>query len=334
MSSREAVLSLLRGEEGFLSGQELSRRLGLTRAAVWKAVDALRREGYEIEARTGLGYRLSAAPDALTEAEIRSFLGPTRLVGRELRCFEELDSTNNYLKTLPEAPDGLAVTADSQTAGRGRMDRSFQSPKGQGIYLSVLLRPHLPPDRLPPVTALAGVAVCAAVERVCGVRPGLKWPNDPVLNGKKLCGILTEMSLEAETGRVQSLVLGIGINVSQGPEDFSPQVREMATSLGQALGKPVSRPRLTAALLEELDRTYAALLAGDLSAYLSAYRRDCVNLGKTVQLLPFGGGERETAQAVDIDEDFSLVVRGPDGKERTVRSGEVSVRGLYGYTES
>ncbi len=334
MSSREAVLSLLRGEEGFLSGQELSRRLGLTRAAVWKAVDALRREGYEIEARTGLGYRLSAAPDALTEAEIRSFLGPTRLVGRELRCFEELDSTNNYLKTLPEAPDGLAVTADSQTAGRGRMDRSFQSPKGQGIYLSVLLRPRLSPDRLPPVTALAGVAVCAAVERVCGVRPGLKWPNDPVLNGKKLCGILTEMSLEAETGRVQSLVLGIGINVSQGPEDFSPQVREMATSLGQALGKPVSRPRLTAALLEELDRTYAALLAGDLSAYLSAYRRDCVNLGKTVQLLPFGGGERETAQAVDIDEDFSLVVRGPDGKERTVRSGEVSVRGLYGYTES
>ena len=334
MSSREAVLSLLRGEEGFLSGQELSRRLGLTRAAVWKAVDALRREGYEIEARTGLGYRLSAAPDALTEAEIRSFLGPTRLVGRELRCFEELDSTNNYLKPLPEAPDGLAVTADSQTAGRGRMDRSFQSPKGQGIYLSVLLRPRLSPDRLPPVTALAGVAVCAAVERVCGVRPGLKWPNDPVLNGKKLCGILTEMSLEAETGRVQSLVLGIGINVSQGPEDFSPQVREMATSLGQALGKPVSRPRLTAALLEELDRTYAALLAGDLSAYLSAYRRDCVNLGKTVQLLPFGGGERETAQAVDIDEDFSLVVRGPDGKERTVRSGEVSVRGLYGYTES
>jgi len=333
MSSREAVLSLLRGEEGFLSGQELSRRLGLTRAAVWKAVDALRREGYEIEARTGLGYRLSAAPDALTEAEIRSFLGPTRLVGRELRCFEELDSTNNYLKTLPEAPDGLAVTADSQTAGRGRMDRSFQSPKGQGIYLSVLLRPRLSPDRLPPVTALAGVAVCAAVERVCGVRPGLKWPNDPVLNGKKLCGILTELSLEAETGRVQSLVLGIGVNVGQGEEDFSPEVREVATSLRQVLGRPVSRPQLAAALLEELDRAYAALLAGDLSAYLAAYRSRCVNLGKTVQLIPFGGGERETAQAVDIDGEFGLVVRGADGKERAVRSGEVSVRGLWGYTE-
>lgn len=333
MSSREAVLSLLRGEEGFLSGQELSRRLKLSRAAVWKAVDALRGEGYEIEARTGLGYRLTAAPDVLTEAEIRSFLGPTRLVGRELRCFEELDSTNNYLKSWTDGPDGAAVTAESQTAGRGRMDRSFQSPRGQGIYLSVLLRPPLTPDRLPPVTALAGVAVCAAVERVCGARPGLKWPNDPVLCGKKLCGILTELSLEAETGRVQSLVLGIGVNVGQGEEDFSPEVREVATSLRQALGRSVSRPQLAAALLEELDRAYAALLAGDLSAYLAAYRSRCVNLGKTVRLLPFDGGEPETAQAVDIDEEFGLVVRGADGKERTVRSGEVSVRGLWGYTE-
>lgn len=332
---REEILTLLRREEGFLSGEELSRRLGQSRAAVWKAVEALRRDGYEIEARTGLGYRLAAAPDALTEAEIRSFLGQTFRVGKELRCFNELDSTNNYLKSLAQtdAPDGLAVTADSQTAGRGRMDRSFQSPKGSGIYLSVLLRPSLPPDRLPPVTALAGVAVCAAVERVCGVRPGLKWPNDPVLEGKKLCGILTEASLEAETGRLQSMVLGIGINVAQRPEDFSPEVREMAISLLQALGKRVSRPQLTAALLEELDRAYDALLAGDLSEYLAAYRRDCVNLGKTVQLIPFGGGERETAETVGVDDEFDLVVRGADGKERTVRSGEVSVRGLWGYTE-
>ena len=333
--SREDILVLLRKEEGFLSGQELSRRLGLSRAAVWKTVDALRREGYEIEARTGLGYRLAAAPDAMTVPEIRSFLGETAVVGRELRCFAELDSTNNYAKTLAQtgAPDGTAVIADSQTAGRGRMDRSFQSPKGQGIYLSVLLRPALPPDQLPPVTALAGVAVCGAVERVCGLRPGLKWPNDPVLEGKKLCGILTEMSLEAETGRVQSLVLGIGINVGQRPEDFSPEVREVATSLGQVLGRAVSRPRLAAALLEELDRAYAALLAGDLSEYREIYRRDCVNLGKTVQLIPFGGGARETARALDVDGEFSLVVRGEDGRERTVRSGEVSVRGLWGYTE-
>ena len=335
MSSREDILALLRQEEGFLSGQELSRHLKLTRAAVWKAVDALRREGYKIEARTGLGYRLSAVPDALTEAEIRNFLGKTTVVGRELFCFDKLDSTNNRAKTLAQsgAPEGVVVIADSQTAGRGRMDRSFQSPKGQGIYLSVLLRPRMAPDCLPPVTALAGVAVCAAVERLCGIRPGLKWPNDPVLNGRKLCGILTEASLEAESGRLQSMVVGIGINVSQEPEDFSLEVREIATSLLQALGRPVSRPQLAAALLEELDGAYAALLSGNLAVYLEAYRRDCVNLGKTVQLLPFGGGSGETAQAVDIDEEFSLIVRGSDGRKRAVRSGEVSVRGLWGYSE-
>ena len=331
--SRERVYQLLREQAGtFVSGQELSGLLGISRAAVWKAIDSLRRDGYTIEARTGLGYRLTAAPDALAEREIRRFLTADC---PDLRCLAEIDSTNSYLKreALAGAPHGTAATAECQTAGRGRMTRGFRSPAGRGVYLSVLLRPQLPPEALLGVTGMTAVAVCAAVERVCGVRPGLKWPNDPVLNGKKLCGILTEMSLEAETGRVQSLVLGIGVNVGQGPEDFSPEVREVAASLLQALGRPVSRPKLAAALLEELDRAYAALLAGDLSEYLAAYRRDCVNLGKTVQLIPFGGGERETAQAVDVDEEFSLVVRGADGKERTVRSGEVSVRGLWGYTE-
>lgn len=332
--SRETVLALLRAGEGtYLSGEELSRRLGLSRTAVWKAVDALRREGYVIEARAGLGYRLAETPDALTEPEIRSFLGETAAVGRELRCFDEIDSTNNYAKqiALSGAADGTVIVADCQTAGRGRMDRSFQSPKGKGIYLTALLRPSLPPERLLPVTAMAGVAVCAAVERVCGVRPGLKWPNDPVLGGKKLCGILTELSVEAETGRVQYLVLGIGVNVLQTAEDFTPEVAEMAASLAMALGRPVSRPALAAALIEELDRLYAALKAGDLGDYLAIYRRDCVNLGKTVQLLSPGG--RETVTAVGIDRDFGLVVRGDDGRERAVRSGEVSVRGLYGYVE-
>lgn len=332
--SRETVLTLLRAREGqFLSGEELSRQLGLSRTAIWKAVDALRRDGYEIEARTGLGYRLTAAPNALTEPEIRNFLGETAAVGRELRCFDEIDSTNTYAKqiALTDAPDGTVVVANCQTAGRGRMDRSFQSPRDKGIYLTVLLRPDLPPERLAPVTALAGVAVCAAVERVCGVRPGLKWPNDPVLGNRKLCGILTELSLEAETGRVQYLVLGIGVNVLQMREDFSPEVAAMATSLTMELGRPVSRPVLTAALIEELDQMYTALRTGGLSNWLAAYRRDCVNLGKAVQII--GPAGRETVTAVGIDQDFGLVVRKADHTEKTVRSGEVSVRGLYGYVE-
>lgn len=332
--SRRTVLELLRGREDFLSGEELSRRLGLSRAAVWKAVDALRKEGYAIEARTGLGYRLIAAPDAMTESEIRSFLGETALVGRTLQCFDELDSTNLRAKqlALAGAPDGAVVTADCQTAGRGRMDRSFQSPRGKGVYLTALLRPDLPPERLLPVTAMAGVAVCDAVEELCGVRPGLKWPNDPVLGGKKLCGILTELSLEGETGRVQYLVLGIGVNVGQTAGDFTPEVAEMATSLAMALGRSVSRPALAAAEIRALDRLYADLLAGNLAPYLAACRRDCVNLGRTVQLIS-PDGTRETARALDIDDDFSLVVRGSAGEVKTVRSGEVSVRGMYGYTE-
>lgn len=266
------------------------------------------------------------------EQEIRRYLGKTTVVGSELRCFDVIDSTNTYLKkvALEGAADGTVVISEHQTAGRGRMTRSFESPEGKGIYLSVLLRPQLPPEKLLPVTALAGVAVCDAVERVCGVRPGLKWPNDPVLGKRKVCGILTEMVLD-EKGR-PNVILGIGINVSQTAEDFSPEVSNLAASLFMALGRRVSRPALIAALLEELDRLYAALLADDLMAYLTAYRRDCVNLGKTVQLIG-ADGSWERAEAVDVDEAFGLVVRGENGELRTVRAGEVSVRGLYGYLE-
>ncbi len=266
--------------------------------------------------------------------EIRQLLRETVVVGREILHFAELDSTNTYLKRAASegAADGTVVIANCQTAGRGRMGRTFQSPGGKGIYLSVLLRPNLPPERLMPVTALAGVAVCDAVERVCGVCPGIKWPNDPVLGSKKLCGILTELSLEGETDRVENLVLGIGVNVLHTAADFSEDVAEMATSLAMTLGRPVSRAALTVAVLEELDRMYAALHAGDLSAYLTAYRQRCVNLGKTVQLIGPDGG-REAVTAVDVDENFELVVRDEVGVVRIVRSGEVSVRGMYGYVE-
>ena len=332
--SKRTVLELLRRREGaFLSGEEISRDLGLSRAAVWKAVDALRREGYTVEARTGLGYRLAAAPDALTEPEIRRFLPPTEVVGRKLVCLAEVDSTNTRAKELAMAgePEGLVVVADCQTAGRGRMGRSFLSPPGKGIYLSALLRPHLPPERLMSVTAMAGVAVCGAVEEICGLAPGLKWPNDPVLNGRKLCGILTELSLEAETGSLQYLVVGIGVNVLHGPADFSPEVAAIATSVAAELGHPVSRPALAAALIARLDQLRGALLSGDTGGYLEAYRRRCVNLGKRVRLLTPGG--EESGEAIDVDRGFGLVVRRDDGSVYTVRSGEVSVRGLYGYTE-
>ena len=260
--------------------------------------------------------------------EILKHLGPVAVVGREILYYDEIDSTNTCTKRLAQegAADGTAVIAGCQTAGRGRLERSFQSPPDKGLYLTVLLRSRLPPQRLLPVTALAGVALCDAVERLCGIRPGLKWPNDPVLSGRKLCGILTEMTGGGD------LVLGIGVNVTQTAADFSPEVAEMATSLLLALGRPVSRAELAARLLEELDRMYAALLAGDLTAYLAAYRRDCVNLGRQVQLVS-SDGKRETVTAQGIDGEFGLIVGNGEGREWTVRSGEVSVRGLYGYVE-
>lgn len=329
--SKEQIYQLLQADpDAYLSGQELSRRLGISRAAVWKAIDSLRRDGYVVEARTGLGYRLTASPDALVEREIRRRLSPGADCP-DLRCLEEIDSTNSYLKreALSGAPHGAVAAADCQSAGRGRMTRSFRSPPGKGVYLSILLRPQLPPGALMGVTGMTAVAVCRAVERAAGVRPKIKWTNDLVLNNRKLCGILTELALEGETQMTQSLVIGAGVNTSHTDEDFGPQVAVMATSLAQE-GYAVSRPALAAAMIEEFYRLSESL-GGDTSEWVEAYRRDCVTLGRQVRLL---WPERQTeAEALDIDSEFGLIVRLPDGSETTVRTGEVSVRGLYGYAE-
>ena len=332
--SRQEILTCLKESGGYVSGEELSRRLCLSRAAVWKAVDGLRKAGYTIEARTGLGYRLTETPDALTEREIGDRLGPRGLVGCRLDCLETVDSTNTYAKriALEGAADGTVVVADCQTGGRGRLGRGFLSPTGKGVYLTALLRPPLPPVSLLPVTALCAVAVCDAVEEVCGLRPGVKWTNDLVLGSKKLCGILTELSLEGETGRLQYLVIGAGVNVHHTREDFTADVADMATSLDMETGRSISRPALAAAEIRALDRLYRALLSGDLTDWLRAYRRDCVTLGRTVQIISPQGG-REVVEALDVDDQFGLVVRRPDNSIDVIRSGEVSVRGLYGYVE-
>lgn len=329
MSKEKVFTALARRPGEYLSGETLSQELGISRAAVWKAVEALRQDGYTIQAKTGSGYTLTAAPDALTEREIRRFLPPGDF---PLHCLEEVDSTNSYLKriALENAPHGAAAVANFQTGGKGRLGRSFQSPRGKGVYLSILLRPEWAAAEALPVTALAAVAVCNAVEQVCGARPQIKWANDVVLHGKKLCGILTEVALEGETGQVQSMVIGAGINVHHQPGDFSPEVEAVATSLDQELGGTFSRPALAAALYLEL-LSLGDRLGSDLSADLAAYRRDCLTLGREVRLL--WRDRQETAFALDVDEQFGLIVRRADGEVETIRSGEVSVRGLYGYTE-
>ena len=328
--SRERVLSLLResGEE-YLSGEAMSRRLGISRAAVWKAIEALRQEGYEIASAPNRGYRLQAAPDRLREGELAGPLSGC-MVGRELLCLDTVDSTNTECKrwAMAGAPEGLVVTADEQTGGRGRLGRSFQSPRGCGLYLSALFRPRLEPARVADFTAWAAVAVCDGIEAACGLRPRIKWTNDIILGGRKLVGILTELGLESESNALEYLVTGIGVNVNHRPEDFTPEIRDMATSLLQQLGRPVLRTQLAVQIIRALDRMYAGF-PENKGEYLAKYRADCLTPGNQVQLIT--PVSRQEARALEIDDQFRLVVELPDGSRKALSAGEVSVRGMYGY---
>ncbi len=329
---KEQVLALLTAQAGsYISGEEMSARLGVSRAAVWKAVAALREDGCDIQAAPRRGYRLVSDGDRLTAGCILPHLSRPR-DGERLICLDTVDSTNNYAKALAMngGADGTAIVANQQTGGRGRLGRSFQSPRDKGIYLTMLYRPDVPPARTLSFTAYVAVAVCDGIEAAAGVRPGIKWTNDIVLGGKKLCGILTEMAVEGETGALQYVITGIGVNANHAPEDFSPEVRPMAESLMQYLGRPVDRAVLCARLIDALDDMYDQWLHGG-GDYFERYRAGCLTLGKPVKLLRNGGAE--DAFAEDIDRDFGLIVRHPDGRRETVAAGEVSVRGLWGYAE-
>lgn len=325
---RDDVLTLLRQQEGEpLSGEAMSRALGVSRAAVWKAMEALRQEGYLISSAPRKGYWLEESPDLLSAGELAR---PGRRVGGEIICLDTVDSTNNEIKrrAVGEVPDGLTVVAGEQTGGRGRRGRSFVSPPGKGLYLSAALRPECPLSEVPALTAWSAVAVCDAIEAVCGVRPGIKWPNDVILNGRKLCGILTELELEAETAALRYVVVGIGVNVSQTEADFGPEVAPVAISLAQALGKAPRRAEVARALLDSLDRLYTGF-PQERAQWLERYRADCLTVGQPIRVL-FAAGERE-GTALGVEEDFSLRVVWKDGGEEVISSGEVSVRGLLGY---
>lgn len=328
---QDEILSLLRSEpDAYRSGEEMSRQLGVSRAAVWKAVEALRRAGYEIVSAPNRGYRLSAAPDDLRAGELTTAMSG-RLVGREVVCLDTVDSTNSEVKRRAAngAVEGLAVISDEQTAGRGRRGNAFQSLKGKGLFCSVLLRPQVALDALSQLTAWTAVAVCRAIEACCGLTCGIKWTNDIILDGKKLCGILTELEFEAESAAAVAVVVGVGVNVGQTEADFGSDLSPIATSLTQALGRPVRRAELAVHLLTALDEMYAAFPQGK-NEYLAEYRRRCVTTGHEVALVR-PDGSREPAFAREVDDDFALVCRLPDGSTRTVTAGEVSVRGLLGY---
>lgn len=367
MDSKNEILRALRESSGAVSGQELSEKIGVSRTAVWKHIRALQEEGYAIEAANKKGYRLVGVPDTIASREVGSRLH-TKRMGREIRYFATIDSTNQYAKRIAEgewppgggaastgdgteqsragiaaamygvdhgglqgsgtagARDGTLIIADEQTAGKGRSGRHWVTPPKEAIAFSLILRPKLAPELISQVTLVMGLAVAHAINSLYRIGAGIKWPNDVVVKGKKLCGILTEMS--AEIDAVHYIVIGVGINANL--TWFPEEIRSIATSLKLETGKDVNRAELIARVMEEFEQLYGVFeSSGNLSELREAYNDACMNQGRPVRVLDPKGAY--TGIARGINEHGALLVELEDQTIREVTSGEVSVRGIYGY---
>lgn len=311
--------------DGYVSGESLSEHLGISRTAVWKRISSLRNQGCRIEASTRKGYRMISRDLRYGVAGIQSLL-KTRVLGRELRFFDSIDSTNSFLKAMAHegAPEGLVAVADEQTGGRGRLGRNWSSSRGMGVWMSVLLRPRLHPAKVQAITPAAAVAVCRALEPFLDERPGIKWPNDVLVDGKKVCGILTELSAESEM--VSWVVVGMGLNVNQAASDFQEDIRSRASSVSMCMkpGLTADRCILAAELLNRFEQVYRSFLESGPDPIIKEWKEWSVTLGKKVALI--GNGTETMADALDIGEDGRLIVRLPDGSVKGVYSGEISLR--------
>ena len=324
---KEEILRLLRSADGYISGQELCNRFGVSRTAVWKAINQLKEAGYEIEAQQNKGYRLMAAPDLMTEAEIKSLMH-TEWVAKEVLYFDTIDSTNTKAQELAEKgyPNGTLVVADKQESGKGRRGRSWVSPSGTGIFMTLMIKPDINPNNASMLTLVAALAVAKAITSVTGEKALIKWPNDIVINGKKVCGILTEMN--AQFDYINHIVVGIGINVHN--ESFPEEISQMASSLMiEAGGKRFHRAQIIAETMSYFEQYYDTFLkTQDLSALVREYDELLVNRNKSVRVLdpkePFDG------KAMGITPKGELIVDTWESR-KLVSSGEVSVRGIYGY---
>lgn len=324
---KEEILRLLRSADGYISGQELCNRFGVSRTAVWKAINQLKEAGYEIEAQQNKGYKLIAAPDLMTEAEIKSLMH-TEWVAKEVLYFDTIDSTNTKAQELAEKgyPSGTLVVADKQESGKGRRGRSWVSPSGTGIFMTLMIKPDINPNNASMLTLVAALAVAKAITSVTGEEALIKWPNDIVVNGKKVCGILTEMN--AQFDYINHIVVGIGINVHN--ESFPEEISQMASSLMiEAGGKRFHRAQIIAETMAYFEQYYDTFLkTQDLSALVREYDELLVNRNKSVRVLdpkePFDG------KAMGITPKGELIVDTWESR-KLVSSGEVSVRGIYGY---
>lgn len=318
---RETILSLFRQTpDGFVSGELISVELGVSRTAVWKHIRNLRQAGYLIEAVPSRGYQLLQSPDVLLPEAIQADLH-SKVVGSRVLCFEETDSTNLQACRLGDegAANGLVVIADRQSAGKGRMGRQWESPGGVNLYASILLRPPVLPFEAPKLTFLSAVAVCRAIVKSTGLRPTVKWPNDILLEGGKVAGLLNEMS--SETDRVHYVVLGVGVNLNMRAEQFPDDLRYPATSLGIVSGQPVSRLAFTRSLLQEVDALYQLYLEEGSSPIFTAWNELCELTGKAVHV--DCNNVQIEGTMVGLAEDGALLVRTATGKLESVYAGDV-----------
>lgn len=317
------LLRLLEQAAGFVSGERLSRVLGVSRTAVWKRIAALKAAGYGIEALPSQGYRLVTRPDLLSADQLAAGLPATRLIGQQIVCLEEVGSTNQEAFRLAEAgaAEGTVVLAERQTAGKGRLGRQWVSPGGVNLYLSVVLRPELPPYEAPQLTFLSAVALARAIEALTGLRPAIKWPNDLLVDGCKVAGLLNEMS--AETDRVAFVILGIGVNLNMTADQFPDGLRTPAISLSLASGRPVLRVPFATCLLANLDEEYARFCAEGFGPVRDEWSRRCNAFGRQVAVTM--GGQALQGPFVGIDHDGALLLRLPDGRVERIMSGDVSV---------
>ncbi len=333
MNVKEQVLLLLENRRGdFISGQEIADFLSVTRAGVWKAVKALQKEGYCIEAVNNKGYTLKKAPDMLSKAFIAQKLKENN-IPLSVRVEKKVDSTNNVLKQYVAEGEksDIVLLAEEQSAGRGRRGRSFYSPQGTGLYLSMLLHPDLEPLRGTMLTTMTAVAAAVAIEKITGELVQIKWVNDLLMRGKKISGILTEGSASLEEGKLDHVIVGIGINIYEPAEGFPEEIRDVAGAVfTNDIPRENLRNRFAVGFLANFMRYYSAIPAKD---YLEEYRRRSFAIGKRVRIispegaLPAAGSAgREYAMVLGIDDDCHLKVQYDDGAVEFLSSGEISIR--------
>jgi BirA family biotin operon repressor/biotin-[acetyl-CoA-carboxylase] ligase len=324
MSVDTKILSALReAGSGGVSGTDLSHGLGISRAAIWARIEELRSLGYDIDASPHQGYRLVGVPDVLHADDLLSSLGRTRVIGRDIRVFEETTSTNDVVERLArdDVKEGVVVFAEAQTKGRGRLGRKWISPPRKGLWFSVLLRPKLHPLAVTQLTIAAATALFRAIRSQTGLEPGIKWPNDILIRGRKVAGILTELS--AEPDAVKHVILGVGVGVNMTTGDFPVELRKHATSLRIEMGEPQNRAALAVAILQELDHDYHRVCSGRFEALADEWEEHCTTLGRRVAIQV--GGRRMEGTAESLDAGGALLLRTDHGHLERIIGGDVTV---------